>query len=194
MLLPATRRGAGQRINVRLGKGISRHAARKADEQHDASQQGGICKIEAQTAEQLLCHHDGDESADDGDPQRNGRGQVESQDHACDNGGEVPHRNRLFHHDAVQRFEAHTGRHSNARDQQCPRAENKRAGHQCGQQRDTHVEHKPPRAGMVGDMGGRGNDQFFAFHRYFFPPFLFFCHTALARFIVWVTGRLAGHT
>ena len=100
----------------------------------------------------------------------------------------------FFHHDAVQRFEAHTGRHSNARDQQCPRAENKRAGHQCGQQRDTHVEHKPPRAGMVGDMGGCGNDQFFAFHRYFFPPFLFFCHTALARFIVWVTGRLAGHT
>ena len=81
-----------------------------------------------------------------------------------------------------------------ARDQQCPRAENKRAGHQCGQQRDAHVEHKPPRAGMVGDMGGRGNDQFFAFHRYFFPPFLFFCHTALARFIVCVTGRLAGHT
>ena len=50
------------------------------------------------------------------------------------------------------------------------------------------------RQGMVGDMGGRGNDQFFAFHRYFFPPFLFFCHTALARFIVCVTGRLAGHT
>ena len=90
----------------------------------------------------------------------------ESQDHACANGGEVPHRNWLFHHDAVQRFEAHTGRHRNARDQQCPRAENKRAGHQCGQQRDTHVEHKPPRAGMVGDMGGCGNDQFFAFHRY----------------------------
>ena len=65
------------------------HLCRKADQQEGTTQQRGVENVTAQTAESHLAHTDGEQRADDDDPDRQVRRQVEAQQQACQDGRTV---------------------------------------------------------------------------------------------------------
>ena len=90
------RRGGGQRVNGHVGVDVGGHAGGEAEEQHDTAHQRGVGEVVAKAAEQLFRDDDGDERADNGDPERHAHGHVQRQNDAGDNGGQVAHGVGLF--------------------------------------------------------------------------------------------------
>ena len=74
----------------RLGGSKVRHGFGKGYQQHDARRNGGVRKVLADAAEQLLYDNDGHKGTDRAHPQRYGNGQVIGQQQAGDHGAQVP--------------------------------------------------------------------------------------------------------
>ena len=153
------RRGGGQRVNGHVGVDIGSHAGGEAKEQHDTAHQCGVGEVVANPAEQLLRDDDGDERADNGDPERHAHGHVQRQNDAGDNGGQVAHGVGLFQQLFINVLKRHTGQGGHSDQHQRLHAEDQTRGQHGGQQRNDNIAHQPAGGGCIADMRRGGNDQ-----------------------------------
>ena len=97
MVLSATASGVAEAsVNGHVGVDVGSHAEVKPRNSTIRPTSAGVGEVVAKAAEQLLRDDDGDERADNGDPERHAHGHVQRQNDAGDNGGQVAHGVGLF--------------------------------------------------------------------------------------------------
>ena len=163
--------GAGQLVHRRVGVDPGVHLGGKADEQDDAAHQGGVGKVHADAAEQLLGDDDGRHAAHRYLAQRHPDGDVHGQDDAGDHGGQVADGVGPFEQLAVQPLQRHADHHREGGDQQRAHPEDDRRSHHAGAQSHDDVGHQAPGRLIRADMGGGRNNKL-CIHFYLLPPFL----------------------
>ena len=146
---------ARQRIarHQRSGKEVAGHPGREGYRQGDPAHNGGVGKVAADAAEELLHHKDRRNGADHGKVQGHGGGQVEGQQQSRDHRGQIPHRVGKPADPAPEVFAQHAGRRGDRHHQKAPEAEDQRGGQKRGKQRDDHIPHDPPGGQCAADMG-----------------------------------------
>ena len=100
--------GVGHREDIRHRP--CGHLCRERDQQEDTSHQSGVEDVVTQTTKRHLSNADRGQRTDQDDPDRQVRGNVEGQQHACQDGGTVAKRGLLLHQEALdQVLKNHAG-------------------------------------------------------------------------------------